>query len=684
MFWLLILLLLLSSCKQVSIHRLSYTFDKSGNLRIQLPDTFPPLITPSLPSDVVFIQGKRLADFEVHHTQNQKIYDPHFGAGIQTLLQASTHLDSQNVLKKETIVQSFPAFQSVLLVQTRYINAGEQPVTIDSFYTQQYALQSSGTYNPPFWSFQAASYPERPDWVLPLHKGFSRYNYQGMNDTDYGGGIPVLDIWTPEGGIAIGHIEPTPQLIALPVEMVDSQQAHIRMVYPHAFTLQPRDTLRGPRTFVMIHDGDFFEALTTFAHLMEKQGIRTPAYPETAYEPIWCAWGYGRNFNIHDILNTIPKVKELGLEWVVLDDGWQIMDGDWMPNPMRFPEGEKDMKAFVNAIHEEGLKAKLWWNPLAADPGSQLENMHPDWFLLNKQGKRQLITWWNAFYLCPAVPEVQEYLVSLTERFIKNWGYDGLKIDGQNLNAVPPCYNPAHHHRYPEESVEALPKLFKAIYNKAISLKPWAVVEICPCGTAASFYNMTAENQPVASDPLSSWQIRTKGKAYKALMGATVPYYGDHVELSDGGMDFASTIGIGGVVGTKFTWAPPSTLDTVSWWKDHEARSNFLSQEKEKHWKRWIRLYRHKRLAYGTYLGSLYDIGYDRPEGHVIARGDTLYYAFYAPSWDDPIELRGLSPRRYQVRDYVNDQTLGYVEGPTALLHLTFTSYLLLEAIPTQ
>lgn len=31
-------------------------------------------------------------------------------------------------------------------------------------------------------------------------------------------------------------------------------------------------------------------------------------------------------------------------------------------------------------------------------------------------------------------------------------------------------------------------------------------------------------------------------------------YYGDHVELTDGGDDFASQIGIGAVIGSKFTW----------------------------------------------------------------------------------------------------------------------------------
>ena len=58
----------------------------------------------------------------------------------------------------------------------------------------------------------------------------------------------------------------------------------------------------------------------------------------------------------------------------------------------------------------------------------------------------------------------------------------------------------------------------------------------------------------VASDPESSWQVRLKGKTLKALVGDRLAYFGDHVEMSEGGTDFASTFGVGGVIGTNFAW----------------------------------------------------------------------------------------------------------------------------------
>jgi hypothetical protein len=47
---------------------------------------------------------------------------------------------------------------------------------------------------------------------------------------------------------------------------------------------------------------------------------------------------------------------------------------------------------------------------------------------------------------------------------IGEWGFDGLKIDGQHLNGVAPCHNPAHHHAKPEASVEGLAHFFEVIY----------------------------------------------------------------------------------------------------------------------------------------------------------------------------------------------------------------------------
>ena len=405
---------------------------------------------------------------------------------------------------------------------------------------------------------------------------------------------------------------------------------------------------------------------------MKAQGVTFDAPPDDAYEPVWCAWGYERDFRVEQIYGTLSKVKEMGYRWAVLDDGWQTAEGDWYVREDKFPGGEKGMQAFVGRIHDEGLKAKLWWVPMAADPGTDLLRDHPDYLLLNEDGSTQDISWWDAYYLCPAYEPVQQYTVDLVKKIIAEWGYDGLKIDGQHLNGAPGCYNPAHGHDSPQEAVEAVPELFRLIYETSREIKPNSVVEICPCGATYSFFHLPYMNQPVASDPESSFQIRLKGKTLKALMGPSAPYYGDHVELSDEGMDFASSVGIGAVIGTKFTWPPGAAEKT-----DYD-----LSPDREKAWKKWLEIYTKNMLPKGTYRGDLYDLGFDQPETHAISKDGSLYYAFFAADWSGPVELRGLEEKGYRVTDYVNDVEIGSIAGPSARLDVDFEGFLLVEAAP--
>jgi alpha-galactosidase len=208
------------------------------------------------------------------------------------------------------------------------------------------------------------------------------------------------------------------------------------------------------------------------------------------------------------------------------------------------------------------------------------------------------------------------------------------------------------------------------IYETAREITADAVVEVCPCGTAYAFHNMPFMNQTPASDPESSWQVRHKGKTLKALMGRSWAYAGDHVELSDHGDDFASTVGVGGIVSTKFTWPV-----------DPKPKDSFLlTPEREIAWRNWVGVYRSTRLAQGRYLGELYDIGFDKPETHVVEKEGSLYFAFYAAEWNGPITFRGLESGTYTLHDYVNDKPFGTVSAAAPVRRLAFQRNLLLEA----
>ncbi len=576
-------------------------------------------------------------------------------------------------LRKNVSVIIYDDFPNLAVFDVSYTNIGKSSLKILEWSNNRYTINAqSVSSQAPFWSFQSGSYERRPNWLVPLHAGFSQQNYLGMNASDYGGGTPIVDVWRKDVGIAVGHVEPRPVLISLPVSMPTARQAQVSVRYLHNWSMQPGESFNTFRTFAAVHKGDYFETLLTYRRFMLKQGFQMAKAPDSAHGAIWCAWGYGRHFKPQQVYDTLPTVKRMGFTWVTLDDGWQNNYGDWQLDPEKFPHGDADMRAMVDRIHREGFKAQLWWSPLNAAPESKLLQNEPELALKNRDGSRRKISWWNSYYLCPANSRVVDYHKELVRKILVDWGFDGLKLDGQHMNGVPACYNPAHHHERPEDSVEALPNFFREIYDEAQKAKPGALVEFCPCGTAYSFFTMPHFNMSVASDPESSFQVRSKGKTIKGLMGDDVPYFGDHVELSDNHDDFASTLGIGGVVGTQFVL--PSLV---------EKHGRFdLTPDRAKLFTKWLDLYQEKGLSHGQYLGTLYDIGFDLPEAHVIRKDKKMYYAFFAGNWKGDVELRGLDNRAYHVVDYVDGKDFGVVRGPVAHLSANFSKHLLLEATP--
>ena len=175
---------------------------------------------------------------------------------------------------------------------------------------------------------------------------------------------------------------------------------------------------------------------------------------------------------------------------------------------------------------------------------------------------------------------------------------------------------------------------------------------------------------------------------YKALLGPEAAVYGDHVELSamtpmgngnwsEHGSDFASTLGAGGVPGTKFVWPDPGP----------KYKPVALTEEKEEHWKKWIGLYNQKMLSKGEFR-DLYVYGYDVPEAYAIEKDGKMYYAFFTDPtkpFAGEIELRGLMPGKYQRVDYIDGKDFGTVQaedGKPVRLKTEFKEHLLLEVRP--
>jgi hypothetical protein len=603
-------------------------------------------------------------DYRGHQTRKTR-HDRHGDGVIVTIVG-----ESADHVRKTVELTTYRRLSGMTVMKVTYTNRSGRPLKVTGWRNGAHeVLDSPGG----FYTFSGSTHEDRRDWVQPVSGDFSQENSLGMDASDYGGGTPLASVWRRGAGLSVGHVEPVARILRMPVRK-SAHGASIAIEGDTPRTLRQGQSLTTDTTFLIAHPRDHFVPLQRYRDYMSDIGLRAPKVPASAFEPVWCAWGYQRNFTVEEVLGTLPKVKDVGLKWAGLDDGWQTNEGDWDINRAKFPRGEADMRAFTRKIRDAGLLPRLWWAPLAADPESNLYKRHPEMLLLDAKGNKQDVTWWDSYTVCPAYQPAIDYFAGLARKFIGDWGYAGLKTDGQHLNAVAPCYNPAHKHARPEESTEGLAKFWKAIHDAARSADRGAVLELCPCGTAFAFHNLPYVDQYPASDPTSSYQVRSKGKSMKALMGHGSSYAGDHVELSDGGDDFASSYGVGAVLSTKFTW--PSDAPGIP-----SREKVVLTPEKEVLWRKWVALYKKSMLSTGDYRGELYDIGFDKPEAHVIAKDSTLHYAFYADRWDGVVQLRGLEKgRRYRLTDPFDGASLGVADTRHDTLRLTFDRFQLVVA----
>ncbi|MBV2247284.1 MAG: alpha-galactosidase [Lentimicrobium sp.] len=651
------------------------------------------------PSYYLEVNGEEVSDFTVDYNNIRiETIETELGKGKRLILNGIAEKENKYKIEKELVVELYNNYPDAAISYATYKNTGDKEFVIDADFSNCFQMDASlvDKRSQPcdFWSFQGSSLEWGIDYITRIVAGFKQENYMGVQPiTKTGGGVPMIDLWTQKAGLAIALLETKPRLVSFPVEASSDKGVIISMRKKVNQNLSPGESYKTHEVVLIAHQLDYYNPLSTYAKMLSDKGLKRGQPSEEAHEAIWCGWGYLTDFTLSDIYGTLPKLKELGIKWVVIDDRWWDRYGDWNPRGYTFPEGEEQVRQFVDSLHNQGFKIQIWWAPTpvqpekmvswngSVDPGmADVAINHPDWLIMDQEGNFPRDSR-DMYQFCPSVPAVQEYMKQLTTRFIKDWGFDGHKLDAYYV--VPPCYNPAHKHKRPEESYEDLPLLLKAIYETSKSIKPYSVTEICNCGTTQDMYQSIYCDQPVNSDPTSTTQSRQRVKVLKALWGPDAPVFTDHVEhirpesdMNDKsdtakvGQDFATSMGTGGVIGTKFTW--PSGPQNMQ-----------LKGEREKHWDKWFTLYNEKMLSKGIYL-NLYDIVYDKAETHVIRKEGIYYYAFYAEKWNGKIELRGLKEEKYKVFDYENQVDLGTVTGPTGIISPSFNEHLLIECTPVK
>lgn len=131
------------------------------------------------------------------------------------------------------------------------------------------------------------------------------------------------------------------------------------------------------------------------------------------------------------LLSLIPKVKYVGAELLVIDDGWMPRRvnskaglGDWIADPEKFPNG---LCAISDACHDAGLLFGMWVEPEMVNPDSDLYRAHPDWILAEPERERSLFR--TQCILDMSRDDITDWAIEWLDKLIIDAKLDYLKWD---------------------------------------------------------------------------------------------------------------------------------------------------------------------------------------------------------------------------------------------------------------
>lgn len=151
------------------------------------------------------------------------------------------------------------------------------------------------------------------------------------------------------------------------------------------FHLEKGEAFDTPQA-ILSYSGTGLTKLSQQYHEIIREHICRGAYKH-AKRPIlinnWEATYF--DFNEEKILKIAEQAQKLGIEMLVLDDGWfgKREDdnsglGDWFVNEKKM---NGSMAQLAEKIHRMGMKFGLWFEPEMVNKDSNLYREHPDWIL---------------------------------------------------------------------------------------------------------------------------------------------------------------------------------------------------------------------------------------------------------------------------------------------------------------
>ncbi len=197
------------------------------------------------------------------------------------------------------------------------------------------------------------------------------------------------------------------------------------------FKLETGDSFVAPEV-VMTYSNAGLGKMTRNYHDMYRQHLIRSPY-KNRKRPVlinnWEATYF--DFDTDKLLDIAREAKSVGIEMLVMDDGWfgrRLDDnsslGDWYVNEEKIKGG---LKYLVDEVNKIGLKFGIWMEPEMVSPDSDLYRAHPDWAIAlpNRTPSRSR----NQFVLDLSRPEVVEYVYGCISSVLKSANIEYLKWD---------------------------------------------------------------------------------------------------------------------------------------------------------------------------------------------------------------------------------------------------------------
>ncbi|MBQ8549284.1 MAG: alpha-galactosidase, partial [Lachnospiraceae bacterium] len=137
------------------------------------------------------------------------------------------------------------------------------------------------------------------------------------------------------------------------------------------------------------------------------------------------------DFTTEKLLAIAREASKLGIEMLVMDDGWfgnRFDDnralGDWFVNEEKLTGG---LKYLVDEVNKLGMKFGIWLEPEMISPNSELYRAHPDWAIQIPGRTAGLAR--NQYVLDMSRPEIQDYIFDLVAGILRSANIEYVKWD---------------------------------------------------------------------------------------------------------------------------------------------------------------------------------------------------------------------------------------------------------------